>query len=46
MLLAVASFSTLLAAQPSGWPPSKALLTLPVWPGVAPGAPATMPKRT
>jgi acetyl esterase/lipase len=66
LFLAVASFSTAVAAQPSGrapskaqpsgrapskaqssgWPPSKDHLTLPVWPGAAPGAPATMaPER-
>ena len=35
-----AASSLTLAAQPSGWPPSPSHLTLPVWPGVAPGAPA------
>ena len=33
-------------AQPSGWPPSPSHLTLPVWPGVAPGAPANPPAET
>jgi acetyl esterase/lipase len=32
-----------LAAQPSGWPPAPGHLTLPVWPGVAPGASANPP---
>jgi len=32
-----------LAAQGSGWPPSSDHLTLPVWPGAAPGEPANMP---
>jgi acetyl esterase/lipase len=32
-----------LAAQSSGWPPAPGHLTLPVWPGVAPGAPANPP---
>jgi acetyl esterase/lipase len=32
-----------LAAQPSGWPPPPGHLTLPLWPGVAPGAPANPP---
>jgi acetyl esterase/lipase len=42
-LLLFAAFATpslTLAAQPSGWPPSPSRLTLPVWPSVAPGAPA------
>ena len=44
LLLAVAvAFSASLLAQGSGWPPSAAHLTLPVWPGVAPGAPASPP---
>jgi len=37
---AVAASSLTLSAQPSGWPPAAGLLTLPVWPGVAPGASA------
>jgi len=32
-----------LAAQPSGWPPAPGHLTLPVWPGAAPGASANLP---
>jgi acetyl esterase/lipase len=39
----VAAFSLSLVAQPSGWPPAPGHLTLPVWPGVAPGAPANLP---
>ena len=30
-------------AQQSGWPPAPEHLTLPLWPGVAPGAPANLP---
>lgn len=40
MLTAAAALTTGLLAQPSGWPPAPEHLTLPVWPGVAPGAPA------
>ena len=46
LAVAVASFSSItvqLAAQASGWPPPPGHLTLPVWPGVAPGAPANPP---
>jgi acetyl esterase/lipase len=32
-----------LSAQPSGWPPAPGHVTLPVWPGTAPGAPANPP---
>jgi acetyl esterase/lipase len=32
-----------LVAQPSGWPPTPGHLTLPVWPGAAPGASANLP---
>ena len=32
-----------LTAQPSGWPPSADHLTLPVWPGAAPGQAANLP---
>jgi len=38
--VSVAALSIGLAAQGSGWPPSPDHLTLPLWPGVAPGAPA------
>jgi acetyl esterase/lipase len=40
LILTAAALSTSLLAQPSGWPPAPGHLTLPVWPGVAPGAPA------
>jgi len=40
---AAAAFSAILNAQQSGWPPSPDHLTLPVWPGVAPGAAANLP---
>jgi len=42
-MAAVVALSTGLIAQPSGWPPSSEHLTLPVWPGVAPGEPANLP---
>lgn len=35
--------SLALTAQPSGWPPAPGHLTLNVWPGAAPGAPANLP---
>jgi acetyl esterase/lipase len=38
-----AAFSANLLAQQSGWPPSAAHLTLPVWPGVAPNASSNPP---
>jgi acetyl esterase/lipase len=40
---AVAATSLTPAAQTSGWPPAPSQLTLPVWPGVAPGPPANLP---
>jgi acetyl esterase/lipase len=40
---AVAASSLALAAQPSGWPPAPGHITLPVWPGIAPGATANLP---
>ncbi len=43
LFAAIAGFSLTLAAQPSGWPPTTGHLTLPVWPGVALGAPADLP---
>jgi acetyl esterase/lipase len=44
LFLAAAAFSAILnAQQPSGWPPPAGHLTLPVWPGVAPGEPANLP---
>jgi acetyl esterase/lipase len=39
---AVACSSCFVAAQ-AGWPPSSDHLTIPVWPGAAPGAPANPP---
>ncbi len=44
--LAVGAALTLtasLSAQPSGWPPPASQLTVNVWPGAAPGAPANLP---
>ena len=32
--------TTNLSVQPSGWPPAPGHVTVPLWPGVAPGAPA------
>jgi len=44
LVLAVASASSLhLAAQSTSWPPSAEHLTLAVWPGATPGAPANLP---
>ena len=43
LLAAVTALSSTVLAQPSGWPPSPDHLTLPVWPGVAPGAPSNLP---
>jgi acetyl esterase/lipase len=37
------TLTTSLLAQQSGWPPAPGHLTLPVWPGAAPGAPASSP---
>jgi acetyl esterase/lipase len=42
-LAAFAALSTSLFAQGAGWPPSPDHLTLPVWPGAAPGAPDNPP---
>ena len=41
--VALAGFSTALAAQGSGWPPAAGHVTLSLWPGTAPGEPANMP---
>jgi acetyl esterase/lipase len=46
LLAAAAAFSTNLLAQHSDWPPSSSHLTLPLWPGEAPGAPANPPTET
>jgi acetyl esterase/lipase len=43
VLGAAVTFAASLLAQPSGWPPPAGHLTLPVWPGAAPGAPANLP---
>jgi acetyl esterase/lipase len=43
LLASIAALSTTLLAQPTGWTPPPELLTLPVWPGAAPGAPANLP---
>ena len=45
LLAAVTALSTTVMAQPSGWPPSSDHLTLPIWPGVAPGAPGKSAAR-
>jgi acetyl esterase/lipase len=42
-LAILVAISPALHAQQSGWPPAPSHLTLPVWPGVAPGAPANPP---
>jgi acetyl esterase/lipase len=46
VLGAAVALSTSLLAQPSGWPPAPGHVTLPVWPGVAPGEPANVPAET
>jgi len=43
LALASAALSASLFAQGSGWPPDLSRLTIPVWPGIAPGAPANPP---
>ena len=45
-LAAAAAMPAALWAQSSGWPPSADHLTLPIWPGTAPGEPANMPPET
>jgi acetyl esterase/lipase len=40
---ALVSLTTSLFAQQSGWPPAPGHVTLQVWPGAAPGAPANSP---
>jgi len=45
-LAAAAAMSASVWAQPSGWPPSPDHLTLPIWPGAAPGEAANMPPET
>jgi acetyl esterase/lipase len=41
-LLAIMPMS-LKAQQPSGWPPAPSHITMPLWPGTAPGAPTNLP---
>ena len=43
VLAALGAISTGIMAQPSGWPPSAARPSIPVWPGTAPGAPVHPP---
>jgi acetyl esterase/lipase len=43
LLAAAAALSTGALAQQPAWQPEPGHLTLPVWPGVAPGAPANLP---
>jgi acetyl esterase/lipase len=40
---AAVMLSTSLLAQPSGWPPAPGHVTLNIWPGAVPGAPANPP---
>jgi acetyl esterase/lipase len=40
---AAVALTTSLVAQPSGWPPPPGHVTLQVWPGASPGAPANPP---
>jgi acetyl esterase/lipase len=37
------ALATTMVAQGSGWPPPADHMTMPIWPGVAPGAPANLP---
>jgi acetyl esterase/lipase len=43
VLGAALTMTSSLFAQPSGWPPAPGHVTLQVWPGAAPGAPANPP---
>lgn len=43
VLVAAGTFTASLFAQQSAWPPAPGHVTLPVWPGAAPGAPANLP---
>ena len=43
LLAVVVALSSTVLAQPSGYPPSPDHLTVPVWPGMAPGAPTNLP---
>ncbi len=40
LLGAALTMTANVSAQPSGWPPAPGHVTLPLWPGAAPGAPA------
>jgi acetyl esterase/lipase len=42
LMLAAATLAATAVGQPSGWPPSPERLTIPVWPGAAPGAPTQL----
>ena len=42
-IAALSVLSPVVFAQPSGWPPSSDHVTLPIWPGTAPGADASAP---
>jgi acetyl esterase/lipase len=46
VFFAAAAVSASLWAQPSGWPPAPGHLTLPVWPGAAPGVQANPPAES
>ncbi len=37
------AMATTMVAQGSGWPPAADHMTMPIWPGVAPGAPTNLP---
>ncbi len=41
VLVAAVTLTSSLFAQPSGWPPAPGHLTLPLWPGAAPGTAST-----
>jgi len=43
VLAAAATLYPILLAQQTGWPPAPSRLTIPVWPGAAPGAQANLP---
>jgi len=43
LLAVVTALSSTVLAQSSGYPPSPDHVTIPVWPGVAPGAPTNLP---
>jgi acetyl esterase/lipase len=43
LFAAVTALSATVMAQPSGWPPTSDHVTMPIWPGAAPGAPSNLP---